>query len=35
MESSYLKGNVLDLLSEIGKLREKPRQSPMTQPISY
>ena len=29
MESSYLKGNVFDLLSEIGKLGVKPCSSPM------
>ena len=29
MESSYLKGNVFGLLSEIGKLGAKPCSSPM------
>ena len=29
MESSYLKGNVFDLLSGIGKLGVKPCSSPM------
>ena len=33
MESSYLKGNVLDLLSETGKLGVKPCSSPMVPSI--
>ena len=33
MESSYLKRNVLDLLSETGKLATKSCQSPMTQSL--
>ena len=33
MESSYLKGNVLNLLSKTGKLATKPRQSPMAQSL--